>query len=118
MDVGRRPIRESPLAEGSRLARLRMDITSGDQGVSGNAARDFRHMAARGTDISGAFPDIRIALCSEDWVTIRNLLWALKYAREKGADISALQPTIDELRHSQDRETNSMAGWFRGEPSR
>ncbi len=116
MDTGRKPIRASPLLEGSTLARLLRDLASGDGRVSGDAARTLRHCAAKGEDISGAFPDIRIALCSEDWMAVRNLLWALKYAREKGADISPLQPTIDKLRHSQDGVTSAMAGWFRSGP--
>jgi hypothetical protein len=117
MDTGRRPIRESPLLEGSKLARLARDLASSDGRVSSDAAHTLRNRAAKGEDISELFPAIRKMLASGDTYTVRNLLWALKYARDNGADISALQPTIDDLRRSQDGVTSSMAGWFRSGPS-
>lgn len=116
-DAGRKPIRDSPLLENSKLARLLRDLVSEDGRVSSDAARTLRHRAAKGENISEVFPAIRQVLASSDPYTVRNLLWALKYARDNGADISALQPTICGLRRSQDGVTSSMAGWFRGGPS-
>jgi hypothetical protein len=119
MDAGRRPIRESPLLEGSKLARLLRDLVSQDCRLSRYASCTLRHRAWKGEDISELFPAIRQVLASgnPDPDTVRHLLWAAKYAREHGADISSLQPAIDSLRRSQDGETRSMAGWFRGGPS-
>ncbi|MDD2655386.1 MAG: hypothetical protein PHQ80_01830 [Candidatus ainarchaeum sp.] len=117
IDSGRKPIRESPLLEGSGRARLLRDLVSGDGRVSSDAARTIRHRAAKKENISELFQAIGHVLASGDTETVRNLLWAVKYAKENGVDISALEPTIYGLRSSQDGVTSSMAGWFGGGPS-
>lgn len=108
-DSGRKPIRDSPLLENSKLARLLRDITSGDIGLCRLASARFRDLAAKGTPISEAFPAFRIAICCGDASTTNNLLWAIRYAKRNGEDTSALRSAIEELRNSADTTTRGLA---------
>ncbi|MCX6768264.1 MAG: hypothetical protein NTY83_00235 [Candidatus Micrarchaeota archaeon] len=108
-DSGRRPIRNSPPLENSKLARLLRDLCSSDSRLACAAAHEFRHIASKRADISEAFPAFRVALRSEDAYLVGNILWALKYAKQNGADISILLPCIQELRHSPEGTIRSLA---------
>jgi len=109
VNTGRKPIRESPLLENSKLARLLRDLCSGDGRLACAAAHEFRHIAGKGISISEAFPAFGVALRSEDTYLAFNLLWALKYAKQNGADISSLLSNIQELRHSPEGIVSSLA---------
>lgn len=108
-DSGRKPIRNSPLLESSKLARLLRDLSSGESRLAYAAAHEFRHIASKGEKISEAFPAFETALHSEDAYLVGQILWALKYARQNGADISILLPCIQELRHSPEGIIRSLA---------
>lgn len=108
-DSGRRPIRDSPLLGNSKLARLLRDLCSSDRRLTYAAAHEFRHIASKGEKISEAFPAFGTALRGEDAYLVEQILWALKYARQNGADISVLLPCIQELRHSPEGMIRSLA---------
>ncbi|MEW5996618.1 MAG: hypothetical protein AB1657_03420 [Candidatus Micrarchaeota archaeon] len=109
MDAGRKPIRASPILANERLARLLRDLSAGGRGEMVAAAREFRHIAGNGVSVSEAFLAFLAALRSGDRDIVHNLLWAVRYAKLNGADISALQPTIEELRYSEEGTTRSLA---------
>jgi len=108
-DSCRRPIRNSPLLENSKLARLLRDLCSEDGRLACAAAQELRHFASKGGNISEAFSAFRVALGSTDAYFVGNILWALKYAKQNGADISILLPCIQELRHSPEGVIRSLA---------
>ena len=109
MDTGRKPIRESPLLEHSRLARILRDLASENPKVRVNAAYQLRHAASKGGDISEAYPSLRATLACGEKGTVENILWALKYAVENGSDISTLIPSVKELRFSGEGTTRALA---------
>lgn len=109
MDAGRKPIRQSPLLEHSRLARMMRDLASENPKVRVNAAYQLRHEASKGGDISDTYPSLRATLACGERSTVENILWALKYAVSNGSDISTLIPSVQELRFSGDRTTGIIA---------
>ena len=109
MDTGRKPIRESPLLEHSRLARILRDLASDNPKIRVSAAYQLRHAASKGGDISEAYPSLRATLASGERGTVENILWALKYAVSNGSDISTLIPSVEELRFAPENTTRIIA---------
>lgn len=109
VNTGRKPIRESPLLEHSRLARILRDLASENPKVRVNAAYQLRHEASKGGDISEAYPSLRATLASGERGTVENILWALKYAVSNGSDISTLIPSVQDLRFGGERTTGIIA---------
>ncbi len=109
VDTGRKPIRQSPLLEHSRLARMMRDLASENPKVRVNAAYQLRHEASKGGDISETYPSLRTTLACGERNTVENILWALKYAVANGSDVSTLIPSLQELRFSSERTTAIIA---------
>ncbi len=105
---GRSPIRRSPLLENDKLARLVRDLAL--EGPARQcAAHSLRNVAGKGGDISESFPAIRAALQCGDPHTVDHLLWAIRYAKKNGSDVTSLLPAIDELRYSGRTNTRTLA---------
>lgn len=110
VEAGRKPIRNSPILENSKLARLIRDLASEDPRVRSYASFQLRHAASKGGEISEAFPSLRATLASGERNTVENILWALKYAVSNGSDISTLIPSVQELRLAEEGTTRALAG--------
>ena len=106
---GRKPVRASPLLGNQRMARLVRDLFSEARNERVLAARELRHIAGKGGDISEAFPAVLASLRQRERDVADNLLWAARYAHRNGFDISNMLPSIAILRNSGDGTTRGLA---------